>query len=139
MIKSNEQINLININTMEFCNFCENMLYIKDKEDDKFDVKYYCKNCNFEKPLSADNSSTLIITNRCSENVVNMTNVINKNIIHDPTIPHIDNIQCPNKECTKPNEKHNDVMYIKTDNINLRFVYYCVYCKKFWENNLIKN
>lgn len=124
---------------MEFCDYCENMLYIKDNDEDKFDVKYYCKNCNFEKPLSDKNTSTLIIQNRYSENSVNLTNVINENIINDHTIPHIDNIPCPNKECTKPKDKNNDIMYIKTDNVNLKFVYYCVYCKKFWENNLKKN
>lgn len=124
---------------MEFCNFCDNMLYIKDNEDDRFDVKYYCKNCNFEKPLSLENKSSIIIQNRYLEKNINMNNVINDNIIHDPTIPHIDNIPCPNKDCTKPESKGNDIIYIKVDNINLKFVYYCVYCKKFWENNLIKN
>jgi DNA-directed RNA polymerase subunit M/transcription elongation factor TFIIS len=120
---------------MEFCEFCENMLYIKDADDDSFNVKYYCKNCHFEKPLSIDNTSTLIIQNKYLANV-NFKNVVNKNIIHDPTIPHIDNIPCPNTECCKPIEKSNDIIYIKVDNINLKFIYYCVYCKEFWENKI---
>ena len=124
---------------MDFCNYCNNMLYIKDNEEDKFDVKYYCKNCNFEKPLSVESKTTLIIQNKYSENSLNIENLINDNIIHDPTIPHIDNIQCPNSNCTKPESQGNDIMYIKTDNTNLKFVYYCTFCKHFWENNLIKN
>lgn len=124
---------------MEFCEFCNNMLYIKDTEEDKFKVMYYCKNCSFEKPLSTSLESTLIIQNKYTENTINMKNVINENIVHDPTIPHIDNIVCPNTSCIKPEDKNNDIMYIKTDNINLKFVYYCTYCKHFWENNLIKN
>jgi hypothetical protein len=115
------------------------MLYIKDSKEDRFDVKYYCKNCNFEKPLSNTTASTLIIQNKYTDNNINLNNVINDNIVHDPTIPHIDNITCLNKECTKPNDRNNDIMYIKVDNINLKFVYYCTYCKHFWENNLIKN
>ena len=122
---------------MEFCNYCNNMLYIKDSQEDKFDVKYYCKSCNFEKDLS--NESTLIIQNKYVENSMNIENIINDNIIYDPTIPHIDNIVCPNSKCSKPKEKGNDIMYIKIDNINLKFVYYCTYCKHYWENNLIKN
>lgn len=124
---------------MEFCKFCNNMLYIKDSKEDRFDVKYYCKNCNFEKQLSNNTTSTLIIQNKYADNNINLNNIINENIIHDPTIPHIDNITCLNKECIKPSEKNNDIMYIKVNNINLKFVYYCTYCKHFWENNLNKN
>lgn len=124
---------------MEFCTYCDNMLYIKDDQEDKFDVKYYCKNCNFEKPLSTDMITTLIIQNKYTQQTTNIHNIMNDNIIHDPTIPHIDNIQCPNNSCTKPDDKGNDIMYIKTDNENLKFVYYCTYCKHFWENHINKN
>nr|QOI90427.1 hypothetical protein HWQ62_00291 [Pyramimonas orientalis virus] len=124
---------------MDFCSFCDNMLYIKDTEEDKFNVMYYCKNCSYEKPLSTESTSTLIIQNKYSDNNINMNNVINENIIHDPTIPHINNIVCPNTQCIKPKDKNNDIMYIKVDNVNLKFVYYCTYCKYFWENNLNKN
>lgn len=125
---------------MEFCELCENMLYIKNNPEDAFDVKYYCKNCQFEKPLSEKQESTLIIQNIYNaNNSDDYSNFINEHIIHDPTIPHIDNIPCPNSQCSKPDNKTNDVMYIKVDNINLKFIYYCTYCKHFWENNLKKN
>ena len=126
---------------MEFCDFCDNMLYIKSNEDDAFDVKYYCKNCSFEKSLSTnENKSTMIVQNRydVSKNV-DYKSIINKHIVHDPTIPHIDNIPCPNEQCTKGESDGNDVMYIKVDNINLKFIYYCTYCKHFWENNVRVN
>lgn len=126
---------------MKFCEFCDNMLYIKSNEDDNFDVRYYCKNCNFEQPLSDDQEqSTMIIQNRYnSKDDVSYKTVINENIVHDPTVPHIDNLPCPNTNCTKPEGASNDVMYIKVDNINLKFVYYCTYCKHFWENNVRVN
>lgn len=125
---------------MDFCDFCENMLYIKDNPDDAFDVIFYCKNCQFQKPLCNDKSSKLIIRNIYNtNNVVDYKNIITENIIHDPTIPHIDNIPCPNSNCTKQNNEGNDIMYIKVDNVNLKFIYYCTYCKEFWENNLKKN
>lgn len=121
---------------MEFCNFCDNMLYIKSNEENPFDVKYYCKNCTFEKPLSTG----MVIQNRYDNTTnVNYKSIINKNIVHDPTIPHIDNIPCLNSQCTKPEDQGNDVMYIKVDNINLKFIYYCTYCKHYWENNVKVN
>ena len=118
---------------MEFCKFCDNMLYIKDSEENKFNVKYYCKNCHFEKQLSEQSKTKLIIQNKYNADIP-LHNVLNKNIIFDPTIPHIDNIKCPNKDCCKKPDEQNDIMYIKTNAIDLSFVYYCVYCNHFWEN-----
>jgi DNA-directed RNA polymerase subunit M/transcription elongation factor TFIIS len=116
---------------MEFCNHCQNMLYIKD--DDNHSVKLYCKNCTFEKPLAEDEKSKLVLQNFYKSDI-NIHNVFNKNIEYDKTIPHIDNISCPNKDCTKPKNQTNDIMFMNTDSINLKYVYYCVYCKHFWEN-----
>ena len=116
---------------MEFCKHCENMLYIK--ETDEHEVKLYCKNCNFEKPLAEDNTSKLVLQNIYRSDI-NTNKVFNANIEHDRTIPHIDNISCPNTKCTKPKDDANDVMYMNTDNVNLKYVYYCVHCKYFWEN-----
>lgn len=125
---------------MEFCHFCNNMLYIKDDPDDAFDVKLYCKNCQFQKPLSDSKQTKLVIQNIYNaNNVIDYKNILNENIIHDPTIPHIDNIKCPNEGCTKPKDAGNDILYIKIDTVNLKFIYYCTYCKQFWENNLKKN
>jgi DNA-directed RNA polymerase subunit M/transcription elongation factor TFIIS len=118
---------------MEFCDCCDNMLYIRDSEDDKFDVKYYCKNCSFEKEISKDNKSKLIIQNMFNMDDHSIDN-LTPNIEYDKTIPHVDNIECPNKECSKPKDKSNDVMYVKTDIINIKYVYYCTHCKQFWEN-----
>ena len=27
----------------------------------------------------------------------------------------------------------NEVIYIKYDNENMKYLYYCVYCEKFWK------
>jgi len=119
---------------MEFCNFCNNMMYIKDDEDDKFNVKLYCKCCSYEKQISNENSSTLILQNTYDKKV-DYKKHINPNIEYDITIPHVDNICCPNENCSKKESEKNDVMYIKIDHINLIYVYYCTYCKHFWKTN----
>lgn len=118
---------------MEFCDACNNMLYIKNDDDDSRNVKYYCKNCTFEKDITIDNKSKLIIQNTFDVSNQLLTN-LNSNIEYDKTIPHVDNIQCPYKDCVKKEEDKNDVMYIKTDINNIKFIYYCTYCKQFWEN-----
>ncbi len=118
---------------MEFCTLCDNMLYIQASEDDLRDVKYVCKNCNFTKDMPKD-KSVKIIEKIHDDSMKSIVQDITTNIEHDPTIPHITDITCPNIKCTKPNKSLNDIMYIKTDAINMKYVYYCVYCKHFWEN-----
>lgn len=116
---------------MDFCKFCENMLYIKDNEDHV--VKLYCKNCNFEKLLAEDTTSKLVLQNFYRSDI-NKSRVFTQNIEYDKTIPHVDNLNCPNNKCSKPKNEPNDVMYMNTDSVNLKYVYYCVFCKQFWEN-----
>jgi len=124
---------------MEFCDFCENMLYVKcfetdDNEDaDDEVVKYYCKNCDMMRELPSK-SVTVFSEKRFDTTQGANEHVINPNIEYDHTIPHVNNIMCPNKACTKKSEEDNDVMFVKTDPINLSFTYYCVHCKHFWQN-----
>ena len=68
---------------MNFCKVCDNMYYMKIKEDDTEALIYYCKNCGMEE----DN---LVLTNLCVSrteegNSTQKTNKINEYTIHDPT------------------------------------------------------
>ena len=120
---------------MEFCDFCENMLFIKcsETEDGEEIVNYYCKNCDSMREIPT-NSVTVFAEKMFDQNHVTNEQFINPNIEHDHTIPHVNNIVCPNTHCTKSPEGENDVMYVKTNQINLSFTYYCVHCKHFWQN-----
>ena len=115
---------------MEFCDFCNNMLYVCHNEDDAFEVKHYCKNCSFTKSLSQDKHTVLLMKNRYNVES-NWKQYANPDIEFDPTIPRVDNIPCPNAKCTA---KTSDVMYMKYDAVNIRYVYFCVHCKHFWRN-----
>ena len=118
---------------MEFCTFCDNMMYIQTSEDDARDVFYVCKNCDHQKEMSKD-KTVKVIENFHDGSESSIVQDIIQNIEHDPTIPHIDDISCPNEKCSKPDKAMNDIMYLKTDAINMKYAYYCVYCKYFWEN-----
>ena len=50
----------------------------------------------------------------------------------DPTLPRVDSIPCPNKECTRPARAPGSVVFIKYDAVNLKFLYSCGHCKRFW-------
>jgi hypothetical protein len=108
------------------------MLYIKVNEEKE--LLEYCKNCNFEKK-DENNKSRIIIESSYNKQDINYGMHLNKFTKFDPTIPRVNNINCKNKECTKKDDEDNTIMIIKYDNINLKYIYYCVYCSYFWTNN----
>jgi DNA-directed RNA polymerase subunit M/transcription elongation factor TFIIS len=115
---------------MEFCDICDNMLYI-EYSDDKGLIEY-CKNCNFIK--DNDNISSKIIIDSSTNNNTNIDQHINKFIKYDKTIPRVNHINCKNKNCTKKPEEENNILFIKYNNIDLKYIYFCHYCDFYWSN-----
>ena len=119
---------------MDFCTLCENMLYVKiDLQDDKQQLQNYCKNCNYIKDLPNDKSISIVENNYEKEDK-NYEMFVNPYIKYDPTLPRVNNLVCPNAKCTKKKNQDNEVIYIKYDNENMKYLYYCVYCEEFWVN-----
>jgi len=58
----------------------------------------------------------------------------------DPTLPRVKNIPCPNASCiTKTTDGEsktveNDVIYLRYDDANLKYVYICANCNTVWKN-----
>lgn len=121
---------------MEFCDCCNNMLYIRqDIGDDTTKIEYFCKHCTFSKNISDSNTSKMIISTSYNSDDLNFDSFLNENVIYDKTIPHVNNIKCINPSCTKKSDDVNDVMCIKYDTTNFKFMYFCVYCKQFWKHS----
>ena len=120
---------------MEFCKLCDNMLYIKREVTDEQDkLINYCKNCSNSVELKSDNKSILIFENNYEKEKINYKLFINTYSKYDPTLPRVNNLVCPNAKCTKKKNQDNEVIYIKYDNENMKYLYYCVYCEEFWVN-----
>ena len=122
---------------MEFCTICGNMLYIKPQAGNPKGIEYACKNCQFVKPLENPDRS-LLVSEHASDESSRHTVYMNKNIKYDPTMPHVDNIPCPHKECPtkKPDAKvSQDVIYMKYDSDNMKYIYFCTRCENFWKND----
>lgn len=123
---------------MDFCKLCENMLYIRfDKQTNM--LENYCKNCNFSEEVKSNESIAIIENNYENDESsgvnIDDDNVLNVNIKYDPTLPRVNNIECPNKDCTKKDNEENEVIYMKYDKVNMKYRYYCVYCENVWKNN----
>ena len=129
---------------MHFCNKCENMLYIRLLNEESDNLVYYCRNCgNSDQLIDKDNicvSKTEIITQEKGYN-----HNINEYTKLDPTLPRINNIKCPNLSCSSNSEtnvdddvndkKTNEVIYLRYDDSNMKYIYICTQCNKIWKTN----
>lgn len=115
---------------MKFCKLCDNMLYIKLNTDKQ--LVFYCKHCGDETIENKKNGSILIIDDNKTNDEIKYSQYINKNIKHDPCLPRVNNIICPNINCSKKEHEDNEVIYIKYDPINMKYLYHCCYCEHFW-------
>lgn len=115
---------------MDFCDLCDNMLYLKVKQDDN-QLLNHCKNCNFQKELP-NNKTIKILEKNYEKEEINYDLFINPYIKYDPTLPRINNVHCINKDCKKKHDKDNEIIYIKYDNENMKYLYFCVHCDYYW-------
>ena len=127
---------------MKFCDVCDNMLYIKLENDapaqpsaeNHLALVYFCKNCgNSIKGNDTDTKSCIMDTNYV-DNQTSYKQFATPFITHDPTLPRVNNIACPNATCSKPADKEADVIFVKYDFANLKFLYHCTYCSTFWKS-----
>jgi hypothetical protein len=53
----------------------------------------------------------------------------------DPTLPHVSNIVCRNDECrSRTGGAKPDVIYIKYDAVNMKYLYICTVCDAQWRS-----
>jgi hypothetical protein len=100
--------------------------------NDKKQLVHYCKACNYQE-IQENKESFLIIDDNKIDDTTKYSQYINKYLKHDPTLPRVNNIVCPNKDCTKIQDKDNEVIYIKYDITNMKYLYYCCHCDFFWK------
>ena len=61
--------------------------------------------------------------------------IMNEFTAHDPTLPHVTSITCPNDRCgSNTGANDRDVLYLKYDPVNLKFLYHCMVCKEQWRS-----
>jgi hypothetical protein len=114
------------------------MYYIRIDSDDSNKLIYYCRNCGKE-DTSSDFSEDIVVSKLQIKNVdKTYTNIINKYTRLDPTLPRINNILCPNPECTTNTKNtEREIIYIRYDDTNMKYIYLCSTptCGTVWETN----
>ena len=121
---------------MHFCSKCDNMYYIKLGEDGS-QLIYYCRSCGNEtNTIGVSNLSVSKTVLRQHE--TSSSSIINKYTKLDPTLPRMKGMKCPNAECiTNKSDKQSEIIYIRYDDTNVKYINLCVDCDTSWKLNNI--
>jgi DNA-directed RNA polymerase subunit M/transcription elongation factor TFIIS len=119
---------------MHFCSVCQNMYYISIQPSNVNKLIYYCRNCgNQDSTISIKDITVSKVQLKKSEQ--EFSHIINEFTKEDPTLPRVSNILCPNADCltNKTENENREIIYIRYDDINMKYVYLCSTCDTVWK------
>jgi DNA-directed RNA polymerase subunit M/transcription elongation factor TFIIS len=110
------------------------MLYIKYTiENEEHNLHLHCKFCNNIQEI--DNNVPKLISRTSFKDDESINKWIKPDIEKDVTLPRVTNILCVNTECTKAKDKDNEIILVRYNKVDVKYIYFCVHCKKFWKND----
>jgi DNA-directed RNA polymerase subunit M/transcription elongation factor TFIIS len=109
------------------------MYYISIDPNHSNKLTYYCRNCGHEdSTISVKDVTVSKLQLKKSEQ--EFSHIINKYTKLDPTLPRVTNILCPNSDCESNKNSHiREIIYIRYDDINMKYVYLCSICDTVWK------
>ena len=125
---------------MKFCKVCDNMYYVSINEKDTNQLEYYCRNCGDIDDASTNQEIQCVLNTNLKHEEQKFQHIVNKYMKLDPTLPRIYTIPCSNDQCpTNKGEDDKDyqpreVIYVRYDNKNLKYVYMCCVCNQTWHS-----
>lgn len=118
---------------MHFCSQCSNMYYISIDPSNTNKLTYYCRNCGNKDTIISVNDVTVSKV-QLKKSQQEFSHIINKYTKPDPTLPRVSNILCPNSDCaTNTENKPREIIYIRYDDANMKYVYLCSTCDTVWK------
>lgn len=117
---------------MHFCTVCDNMYYVRIASNDENKLIYYCRCCGNESDyIQGDCVSRLQI----KKTDTSFQHIINKYTKLDPTLPRMpSDFLCTNANCdTNLHDKPRDIIQIRYDDTNIKYVYLCSTCDTVWK------
>ncbi len=115
---------------MKFCPVCRYYLYL-DMSEGK--LTRLCRSCGHsEEEMSGGLVSFTNLEEKVNEGYKILVNEFTRD---DPTLPHVNNIKCKNEGCaSNKSGAKSDVIYIKYDAVNMKFLYICNVCGDQWRS-----
>jgi hypothetical protein len=109
------------------------MYYLRINEADPNKLDYYCRKCGNEDILT-EHSNICISKINIKKGNSSFSHIVNEYTKLDPTLPRINTILCPNAECeTNTASKKREIIYIRYDDVNMKYVYMCSECSVIWK------
>ena len=129
---------------MKFCVECDNYLNLQVKTNDVSNqnvLMYVCRNCDYTEKNTETNNNC-IYKNYYNNNDLFVNEYNTKFLEHENTLPRLDNITCPNNECSSnqlspsKNKKlnKNEVIYVVINKQLMVYQYKCCNCLTTWKN-----
>lgn len=135
---------------MKFCPNCENYLVMQILNSDVESnpnklLVYHCYNCGYQNKIdvSQETEAKCIYQSQQDLSKIKIYSQNLKYLKHDHTLPHVDNINCPNVSCPTQTTKtqgaesvplRNDVLYVNLNDNMLIYLYQCCHCDYTWTN-----
>ena len=95
-------------------------------------IKRFCRNCGHEEDEKKGLVMETSIQAQASESYRVFVNEYTK---QDPRLPHTSNLKCPNVSCgSRTGQAKADVIYMKYDTANMKFLYICTVCDTQWKS-----
>jgi len=115
------------------------MYYIRINEDDPNKLVYYCRKCgNEDKVLAVEN--VCVSKTQIKKSEQTFSHIINKYTKLDPTLPRVNTVLCPHSDCpTNTSDAQREIIYIRYDDSNMKYVYLCSHCDTVWQTTDIHN
>jgi DNA-directed RNA polymerase subunit M/transcription elongation factor TFIIS len=111
------------------------MYYIRINSDNPNSLVYYCRQCGNEDKLLAI-EDVCVSKIQIKKDDKSFNHIINKYTKLDPTLPRINNMLCPNADCiSNTKDKEKEIIYIRYDDTNMKYVYLCCECDTVWNMN----
>jgi hypothetical protein len=112
------------------------MFYISINANDSNKMIYYCRNCGNTDDNTMNDSLCVLSTN-LQKGEQTFNHIVNKYTKYDPTLPRIYNVKCPNANCKSniENDIKPEVVYMRYDDANMKYIYICTICDTNWKTN----
>ena len=116
---------------MKVCPTCQNMYVMKLQPNGK--LLWKCLSCGIEEEqVGGCLLMETLVQERSSEGYRILLNEFTR---QDTTLPHTKSIKCSRESCpSNGSSKERDVIYIKYDAVNMKYLYICNVCGESWRS-----
>jgi DNA-directed RNA polymerase subunit M/transcription elongation factor TFIIS len=109
---------------MDFCKNCDNNLYLTRTEEGYISQCRYCGES--VKLQSSDEEQIYYQSNFSKDDNLYFRCIMNCYSYRDPTIPKV------HKKCVYDGCDHNECIYMKYSDDEMKYIYQCIGCKRSW-------